>query len=163
MTGWQAGQTMKNLNPWTILLSLALLAAAVGTLPTAVAADSLSWEQLPPREKRVLEPYARKWPDFSLEKQERLRRGARQWSLMTETDRVRARERFKQWRQITPEERQRIRERFEEFRRMPSAERRRLLAARRWFMEQGEERREQLRERWQTEPDSGPGIRLSGR
>ncbi len=156
MIGWHARQTMnhKNLNPWLVILLL--LATAGVFLPSKLTAAPLSWQQLPPREKMILRPYASIWPDLSLEKREKLRHGAGQWSRMSEKARTQARESFKQWQQFTPAERQRIRQQFEKFRRLPSAERRRLLVARRFYLQQSEEQRRQLRERWQKSEDANP-------
>ena len=114
-----------------IIFALCLVSVSVAAQTTRT---NPSWNQLPREQQQILAPIEAEWstldavrkrkwigiaqryPQMSVEEQERLQRRMKDWASLTPEQRRAAREKYREFEQLGPDERQAVREKWEQYR-----------------------------------------------
>ena len=86
------------------------------------------WESLEPERRRKWIGVAKRYPQMTVQAQERVQRRMQTWAKLTPEQRRHARETYKQIVKVPPEKRGNLREQWAEYQQLPPQERESLIA-----------------------------------
>ncbi|RLJ21153.1 hypothetical protein DJ030_05360 [bacterium endosymbiont of Escarpia laminata] len=129
--------------------SLVVLFCCHSLLAGPLLAEGVGWEDLSPKEQRLLKAVEPNWDALPEEKQKLLRKGANRWHKMTPEQRAKAKKNLARWKLLSEGEKKQLTNKYELFRKLSPEQKRKVRQRREWFKNLPPEKKRKLRQRWQ--------------